>query len=316
MSSEPEWCLIESDPGVFTELLEQIGCTAVELQELWTLDDDYSSWNTSAVYGLIFLFQWKREAQQQHASDASPLRDESIPPGLFFANQVTTNACATQALLSVVMNAEKLELGKVLQDFKEFTAELPPQLKGVSIAGSEDLRKAHNSFARPDILLQDDADTTPKEKGEAFHFVAYVPYQGMVYELDGLLPGPIAVGEIPKTTTGDEGNNTDASPINDGFAWLPVGISAIRERMAKIGEVKFNLMAVVRDKREGVDAATKEHEAAKREQWKLENQRRRHNYMPLIVQLLKEFAAKDMLEGMMEAAKEKRRQKMQNAGSK
>ena len=299
MSSEPEWCLIESDPGVFTELLEQLGCTAVELQELWTLDDDYSSWATSTVFGLIFLFQWKKEAQQEHAATANPLTD--VPPGLFFAEQVTTNACATQALLSIIMNApeEQLELGKVLQDFKEFSAELPPQLKGISIAGSEDLRKAHNSFARQDVFLQDDQDSSPKDKGEAFHFVAYVPKNGSVYELDGLLPGPIHVGEIADAAGGD---------LNE---WLPVGIAAIRERMAKIGEVKFNLMAVVRDKREGADPATLAQECAKREQWKLENQRRRHNYMPLIVQLIKELAAANKLEGLVEEAKEKRRQKIQ-----
>ena len=79
--------------------------------------------------------------------------------------------------------------------------------------------------------------------------------------------------------------------------------------------IKFNLMAVIQDKRialKDTDVVGLQVEEAKRAQWKLENQRRRHNYVPLCVSLLKELARTGKLPTLVKEAKERKRQKLMN----
>jgi ubiquitin carboxyl-terminal hydrolase L5 len=303
-----EWCTIESDPGVFTELLEQVGVPHVELDELWAMDDDslVHLRTTGPVYGLIFLFKWKPGDSTALPGDRTPLVE--IPEGLFFARQVTTNACATQAILSVLFNHSDIELGNTLTEFKSFTESFPPELKGEAIGASEELKTAHNSFARKDVFLTEGRTHAATGDEDVFHFVAYLPRDGKVYELDGLQSGPIVIGDF-------QGND-----------WMEVARTAIQHRMSFLqGEIKFNLMAVIRDQRVGLKEkleeleessieygnvqAQLEAEQQKREEWKLENQRRRHNYVPLCIQMIRELARSGELPQLIQQAKERVQEK-------
>jgi ubiquitin carboxyl-terminal hydrolase L5 len=312
-----DWCTIESDPGVFTELLEALGCHAVELQELYTLDDMDIISSDQTIYGLIFLFPWKSKEERvaiasSNAASTSPTEQSPPPEDLFFAHQVTTNACATQALLSVVLNTVT-DLGSTLTEFKTFTASFPPPLKGMAIAGSEIIQQAHNSFARADAFWQD--PTQPRaprtgSKEEVYHFVAYIPFRGTVYELDGLQSEPVFVGTYNHE---DETTNT---------SWLAVAREALQSRMAE-QQGQFNLMAVIPNQLQKVQQQLQQegncsdtetlqlqqqlqHEMNKRQLWKLENERRRHNYVPFCVQLLKEMARQGTLEQCVQQARERR----------
>eukprot|EP00903_Cladosiphon_okamuranus_P022567 g20762.t1 len=225
------WCTIESDPGVFTELIEGLGVHGVQVEELYSLDDNFA--HLQPVYGLVFLFKWTGE------SDDRPTVDAGSQPRLFFARQVIPNACATQAILSVLLNcADKVDIGKTLSDFKAFTAEFPPDLKGLAISNSETIRSVHNGFSRQEPFFNDGQDAGGK-KEDAFHFVAYLPHEEKVLELDGLKSGPIIIGEIPLTS--DETGGGD---------WLKLVAPAIEKRITRYasGEIRFNLMAIVKNR--------------------------------------------------------------------
>lgn len=344
------WCTIESDPGVFTELISEFGVKGCQVEELYALDEECLK-SLGTVHGLIFLFKWRKE------DDPRPIA-ENYEDHLFFAQQMISNACATQAILGILLNRPSIELGEELDAFKAFTKEFPAELKGLAISNSDVLRTAHNSFSRPEPFLTEGRTAT--EEDDVFHFISYLPVNGKLYELDGLKPGPVCLGE--------------ASEEN----WLERVRPLIQQRIETYStrEVRFNLMAVIEDRRMAlqaelaaaekeknmtvgkvqcrsaklpppselqalarkhppppavgevaVDERTNEEllialahamrrvgeiqgriemEGQKVAQWKVENRRRKHNYVPFIVNYLKIMSERGELLPALEAAKAKK----------
>jgi len=305
------WCLIESDPGVFTELIREFGCEGVQVEEIWSLDDE-SFRELEPIHGLIFLFKWQADDEPA----GSIVRDERLEK-IFFAKQVINNACATQAILSVLLNCNHadIKLGETLTNFKEFCQYFDPYTKGMTLSNASQIRAVHNSFARQ-TLFELDSKGNAKEE-DAYHFVGYIPADGRLYELDGLKEGPIDLGAIAENKT-----------------WIEAVKPIIESRMQKSrgADIHFNLMAVVSDRqmvyqrqiekllhvgpdamdtdidRDGETARLRsliEYETDKRKRYKMENIRRKHNYLPFIIHLLKALGAKRQLMPIYEKAKQR-----------
>jgi len=247
-----------------------------------------------------------------------------------------TNACATQAILNILFNQRDVALGAELDAFKDTTREFSAELKGHAIGSSDMIKKAHNSFSRPEAFsIQHDKKD---EDDDAFHFIAYLHSNGTLYELDGLQVAPISHGE--------------ATAEN----WLQIATPIIQQRIEKYSasEIRFNLMALVKNRVEALNSKVAEleqkriglesqlsnemdvegaeskvmeeiqtlndkivqvqnaldDEKVKRENWKKENVRRRHNYVPFLFNLLKILAEKDMLMPLVEKAKEKKKERL------
>jgi ubiquitin carboxyl-terminal hydrolase L5 len=306
-----DWCLIESDPGVFTQLIQEFGVTGVQVEEIWSLDAD-SFTPLKPVHGLIFLFKWKADDDVQ-----GTIVQDSRLDNIFFAKQVINNACATQAILSILLNCDHpdIDLGKTLTGFKKFTREFDPANRGLALSNSDVIRQVHNSFARQQMFEFD--HSLAKKDDDVYHFIGYIPIAGRLYELDGLKDGPIDLGAVPAE-----------------MDWLDVARPVIEKRMQKYSndEIHFNLMALVSDRlveynrqiveiTQQIESAGMEtdelqvklsqlqqqmsDEEHKRSQHKIESIRRRHNYLPFIMEMLKIMAENGKLVDIVNKAKEK-----------
>lgn len=308
MAQESGWCTIESDPGVFTELLSAIGVRNVQVEELYTLNREQLA-QFGTVYGVVFLFKY-RQNEHESARNRPGAVCTDAPARLFFARQTVQNACATQAILSIVLNSEQLDIGPELQTSKEFSAAMDAAMRGLVISNIDAVRAAHNSFAPQQQFVLDDSPDAQKE--DPFHFIAYIPFEGRVYELDGLQEAPRVHGAFSQQQS-----------------WLDVLTPVIEQRIGEYDgtEIRFNLMAVVEDPRERLAAQLDTLRAAqqrddaevlevenelqlqneKHERWRTENIRRRWNFVPFIVNLLKETANLGKMSGIINAVAERKR---------
>ncbi|XP_058175017.1 ubiquitin carboxyl-terminal hydrolase calypso isoform X2 [Anopheles ziemanni] len=231
------WLELESDPGLFTLLLEDFGVKGVQVEEIYDLQKNLEG----QVYGFIFLFRWieERRARRKIVETTDIyVKDEDAVNNIFFAQQVVPNSCATHALLSVLLNCFDIDLGTTLSRLKMHTKGMSPENKGWAIGNTPELACAHNSHAMPQARRRMDRNSgvsTGRFTGEAFHFVSFVPIDGHLFELDGLKPFPM-----------------DHGPWGEKEAWTDKFRRVMSDRLGiTTGEqdIRFNLMAVVPDRR-------------------------------------------------------------------
>ncbi|KAI1385232.1 cysteine proteinase [Hypoxylon trugodes] len=241
------WVELESEPAFFNAMLLALGTVSFKVQEVYSLDTESLKSLSHPVHGFIFCFEYEGDSEPSHEKER-----QDCPPGLWFANQTAGNACATVALTNIIMNAKDVNLGGDLQGFREETSLLPPPHRGRVLDEDDFIRSVHNSVARridllaEDLVLDNKYEESLKKKrprGKSssssssrqsrkkrnietnYHYIAYVPVNGQVWELDGFQVKPLCLGPV-------------------GDSWLEKASAAIQERMLRNEFAPFSLLAI------------------------------------------------------------------------
>ena len=275
------WLELESDPGLFTLLIEDFGCKHVQVEEIYDLQKP--NLIDGPVYGFIFLFKWieeRRSRSRHHSfhsssnnassagsstvsdnpSSSDPnahkplfIEDANVVSSMFFAHQIIPNSCATHAILSVLLNCPAIDLGPVLTRLKDHTKNMSPENKGYSISNTPELCKAHNSHASHQERIEKKVSYSSRvnnslQRGssyDSFHFVSYVPINGHLYELDGLKKYPVDHGPVDKD---EEWSEKFRRVITQRLA-EETQSNRFSDSQSPQHDIRYNLMAVVPDKR-------------------------------------------------------------------
>ncbi|KAF2099999.1 cysteine proteinase [Rhizodiscina lignyota] len=241
------WCEIESEPAFFNSILNKWGVKGTRVQEVLCLDDETLNGLPKPIHGIIFLFRFCDLDEEQE--------EQEVSNQVWFANQRVQNACASVALLNLVMNIPNVELGKHISRFKDSTKDMSPTERGRAVAEFAFVRQAHNSWARKsDMLYQDlafknefdkakryrnrgtKARNNKKKKPEeddtnGFHFIAFMPASGEIWRMDGMEKQPQKFGSY-----------SDDS-------WVTQVAAVMQERMALFANegIQFNVLAMTKD---------------------------------------------------------------------
>ncbi|PBK85968.1 cysteine proteinase [Armillaria gallica] len=167
-------------------------------------------------------------------------------------NQLNDDACASQAILNILLNCSNVDIGMELSEFKEYTREMSPKMneRACHIRFFSLAWYVPPNFLHVDLMTPDQPTTPwpqpssmpkpPPEEGdeETYHFISYVPAYSKLWELDGLKSGPLEVGDVMAMTE-----------------WIDVVWPALRTKMRKYGsggdsgghDIRFSLLPIVDD---------------------------------------------------------------------
>ena len=213
-----EWHSIENNPGVYTELLKNIGVKGVQVEEILSFDALENQ--NSSIYGIILLYKYINDISY------TPNILQFWDKDLFFSRQIIANANATQTLLSIILNnSDKIDIGETLKELKINTIDMDPLIKGLTLSNCEKIKTENNKF--------NSVEKGNDNNNDIYHFISFIHFKNAIYEIDGFQEGPIL---LEKNIEFNEWPKKVKSYLNE------------RINLYINNDIKFNLFVLVPDK--------------------------------------------------------------------
>ncbi|KAH6914287.1 ubiquitin C-terminal hydrolase L3 [Coprinopsis sp. MPI-PUGE-AT-0042] len=226
---------LESDPEIFTELIQNLGVRGYEFQDVYSLDDpDLLSFIPRPVYALILTFpeaQMDKEKLNSHDTNKKVYDGKGEGEPTIWYSQTIQNACGLYAVLHAVSNGvdrTKIESGSTLDNFLKQITPLAPYERALALEASSEIEAAHASAATKGGTEAPAANSPDV----VHHYTCFVRSKAdkHIYDMNGCFRGPVDTGIVQEeedVLTGE-------------------GIGLIKEYIKQAGEnVGFNLLALV-----------------------------------------------------------------------
>ncbi|KAM8977488.1 ubiquitin carboxyl-terminal hydrolase isozyme L3 [Pelodytes ibericus] len=152
------------------------------------------------VCAVLLLFPVTEKYESFRAEQEQKIKSEGqdVNPSVYFMKQTIRNACGTIGLIHAVgNNRDKLnfECDSALKKFFEDSLSLSPEERARFLERDESIRVTHESSAQ-----EGQSEAPSIDDNVDLHFIAFVPIQGHLYELDGSKPFPINHGPTSDDT--------------------------------------------------------------------------------------------------------------------
>ena len=225
------WIPLESNPEIFTRYAQALGTNeSVSFCDIYGLDEDLLAVVPRPVFAISLLIpSTAAKTMKSKFSEKTILDTSKYPNNLWYTFQKVGNACGTVAMMHILANTQPnfLKEDSNFGTFVAQTKENSPAERAELMEKSDELAAVHDTFAgQGSTAPLQNADDKVDE-----HFVALVPLNGQLIELDGAKEGPVVHCESGIT---DENFLTEAAKV-------------CRQYMdASEGSLKFAITALVK----------------------------------------------------------------------
>ena len=185
------WVPLESNPEVFTRYAQSLGANeSVSFCDVYGLDEDLLAMVPRPVYALSLLIpSTAAKVMRVKFSDKTVKDTSNYPEKLWYTFQKVGNACGTVAMMHILANTQPnfLEDDSNFGSFVAKTRENTPAERSELMEKSDELAAVHDTFAGQGSTAP---PASADEKVDE-HFVALLPFNGKLVELDGAKEGPV-----------------------------------------------------------------------------------------------------------------------------
>ncbi|KAG7090621.1 hypothetical protein E1B28_009723 [Marasmius oreades] len=229
---------LESNPDIFSRLIDSLGVSGLEFQDVYSLEDDLLETVSRPVLALVILFpaigeEYEKELEEERAI-GTVYEGSGEEEDVVWFRQTINLACGLYAILHSISNGQArnyIESGSPIEKLLETCIPLKPYERALALEASDELEEIHN-------LAGKEGDTTfsPGSDDVDYHYSCLVKSRqsGRLYELDGMKSGPVDTG-----LSLGESEDILSKPA------LELVKDFIRRQSSRYQSDGFNLMALV-----------------------------------------------------------------------